>query len=355
MRTSHQVALTLLAAGAGTWAVRRLMRPPQLNLRGKRVLITGGSRGLGLVMARELAKEGAHLIICARDRDELDHAADDLIARGAQVLAITCDVTQDAQVQEMIDLVRERWGGVDVLINNAGIITVGPAETMTLDDYRKVMDANFWSSVHTTLAVLPEMKERGGGRIVNITSIGGVVSVPHLLPYAASKFACVGFSEGLRAELRKDGIFVTTVVPGLMRTGSPRNAIFKGKHQAEFAWFNLGDSLPFLSMSAERASRQIVQALKRGDAEITLSLPAKVAARIHGLLPGLTSDVLGLVNHFLPRPGGIGQQHASGAESKSMLSPSWLTILSERAARRNNEVRGDAAKSVRQNFPGERA
>ena len=233
---------------------------------------------------------------------------------------------------------REHFGAIDVLVNNAGVIQVGPMEVMTLEDYEQAMKTHFWGPLYTTLAVLPEMREREDGRIVNITSIGGKISVPHLLPYSASKFALVGFSEGLRAELKKDGIVVTTVCPGLMRTGSPRNATFKGQHRAEYAWFSISDSLPVSSMSAERAARQIVEACKRGDAEVVLSIQAKMAVLFHGLFPGLTADLLGFVNRLLPAPGGIGTRRAKGKESESDLSPSWLTTLSEQAAARNNEI-----------------
>jgi short-subunit dehydrogenase len=176
------------------------------------------------------------------------------------------------------------------------------------------------------------------GRIVNITSIGGKISVPHLLPYCASKFALVGLSAGLRAELAKDGIVVTTVCPGLMRTGSPRNATFKGKHRAEYTWFSISDSLPLVSMSAERAARQIITACKRGDAEVVLSLPAKLAVRFNTLFPELTADLLGVINQLLPPPGGIGAERAQGSESESSLSPSFLTSLGDRAARENNQL-----------------
>jgi short-subunit dehydrogenase len=182
------------------------------------------------------------------------------------------------------------------------------------------------------------MRQRGRGRIVNISSIGGKVSMPHLLPYGASKFALTGFSEGLRAELAKDGILVTTVIPGLMRTGSPRNALFKGQHRAEYAWFSISDSIPVLSISAESAARKIVSALQHGDAEVILSLPAQLAVRFHGLFPGLMAEVMSLTNHFLPGPGGIGTHSVPGHESTSALSPSWATTLTEQAARRNNEM-----------------
>src|SRR5947209_3404490 len=182
------------------------------------------------------------------------------------------------------------------------------------------------------------MRRRSEGSIVNISSIGGKVAVPHLVPYAGSKFALVGLSEGLRAELLKDNIYVTTVCPGLMRTGSPRNAFFKGQHRAEYAWFSISDAVPLFSISAERAARRIVSACKHGEAEVVLSVPAQAAVAFHGVFPGLTAEILGLVNRFLPGPGGIGTERALGRESESSVSPSWLTALNERAAVRNNEI-----------------
>jgi NAD(P)-dependent dehydrogenase (short-subunit alcohol dehydrogenase family) len=331
----------LAAAGVGallaTRAVVKKLRA--YSFRGKVVLITGGSRGLGLLLARELIREGAKIAICARDGDELARAQADLQQRGArEVLAVTCDVTDRVQVNEMARRVRERYGRIDVLINNAGVIAVGPMEVMTLEDYEGAFKTHFWGPLYTTLAVLPEMRRRREGRIVNISSIGGKVSVPHLLPYSASKFALVGFSAGMRAELAKDGVVVTTVCPGLIRTGSPRNAIFKGQHRAEYAWFSIGDSLPLTSMSAERGARQIVAACARGDAELVLSIQAEIAAKFYALFPGLTQDLLGLINRFLPEAGGVGTSRMKGKDSTSAVSPSALTALSDAAARRNNEM-----------------
>ena len=340
MKKKQKDKLILGLAGAGALlAARALVRKlTEYDFRDKTVLITGGSRGLGLLLAREFAREGARVAICARDPQELERARMDLIRRGAQVIALQCDVTDRGQVDETVRDVRERFGRIDVLVNNAGVIEVGPMEVMTLDDYEEAMKTHFWGPLYMTLAVLPSMRERRDGRIVNIASIGGKISVPHLLPYSASKFALVGFSEGLRAELKKDGIVVTTVCPGLMRTGSPRNATFKGQHRAEYAWFSISDSLPVTSMSASRAARQVVAACRRGDAEVVLSIQAQLAVLFHGLFPGVTADLLGLVNKLLPAPGGIGTSSAKGKESQSDISPSWLTTLSERAAARNNEL-----------------
>lgn len=338
MLTGKDIAkLTAVATGA-------LLLKSTLNhfvdydLRGKTVLITGGSRGLGLVMAREFAREGARLALCARNEDELQYAEDDLKRFGVEVMTIPCDVTNKQAVDEMVAAVNARYGGVDVLINNAGVIQVGPLEVMTTEDFERAMQAHFWAPLNTIMAVLPSMRRRKSGRIVNISSIGGKVSVPHLVPYSASKFALVGLSKGLRVELMKDGIKVTTVCPGLMRTGSPRNADFKGQHRFEYAWFSISDALPLLTVSAENAARQIVRASKRGQAELVISIPAKVAVLFDSLFPETMSQVLALVNRLLPAAGGAGPQSRKGRESTSAWSPSWLTTLNEEAAIRNNEV-----------------
>jgi NAD(P)-dependent dehydrogenase (short-subunit alcohol dehydrogenase family) len=328
----------MLAAGLGSlWVVRRL-RLSSYSLAGKTVLITGGSRGLGLALAREVAAQGARVAICGRDPGSLDRARASLAKIGAKVLAVTCDITQYDSVLDLVEQVHAGLGPVHVLVNNAGVIEVGPAETMSLADYEEAMSTNFWGMLYPTLAVLPEMRQRGSGRIVNITSIGGKLGIPHLLPYSASKFAAVGFSHGLRAEVAGDGVKVVTVCPGLMRTGSPRNAIFRGRHRSEYAWFSISDSLPGLSISAERAARRIVAACRRGDAEVLFPLPAKVAAVVNAVAPGFTMDALSLVDRLLPGPARNPTGRRKGAESQSWLSPSWLSRLGDRAARRYNQV-----------------
>src|ERR1051325_2341768 len=329
----------LAAAGAGVFILKSVWNQlTDFDLNGKTVLITGGSRGLGLVMAREFAREGGRLVLCARDEVELQSAQNDLETLGAEVMTVPCDITDKQSVTQMIERVNSRFGGVDVLVNNAGIIQVGPIEVMTEEDFEHAMQVHFWGPLNTILAVLPAMRAQKSGRIVNISSIGGKVSVPHLVPYSASKFALVGLSKGLRAELMKDGIKVTTVCPGLMRTGSPRNADFKGKHQFEYAWFSISDALPLLTVSAENAARQIVDACKRGRAELVISVPAKVAVLFESLFPEAMSQILAVVNQMLPGAGGVGTETRKGRESKSAWSPSWLTSLNEDAAMKNNEV-----------------
>jgi NAD(P)-dependent dehydrogenase (short-subunit alcohol dehydrogenase family) len=310
----------------------------EYDFRNRLVVITGGSRGLGLLVARQLADEGASLVICARDDEELANAEYELRGRAPFVAAYTCDLTRPDDIATLFERIRHEVGSVDVLINNAGVIQVGPMETMTHADYEQAMAVHFWAPLLCAEQVIPDMRRRRQGRIVNISSIGGKIAVPHLLPYCASKYALVGLSKGMRAELMKDGIYVTTVCPGLMRTGSPRHAIFKGKHRAEYAWFSIGGAVPGPSMGAERAAGQVINACRYGRAEIVLSLPAKLAAWIDELAPELTADLTAIAARVMPSPGGIGRAAAEGSQSTSAWSPSFLTTLNERAAAENNQL-----------------
>jgi NAD(P)-dependent dehydrogenase (short-subunit alcohol dehydrogenase family) len=327
------------ATAAGYAAYRILLsRSRRIDFRGKVAVITGGSRGLGLILARHLASEGASVAICARHGDQLARAADELRSLGAVVCAEECDLTQVGEIERFFQAVRTRLGPVDVLINNAGVIQVGPLENPTEDDFEQALAIHLWTPLRCMEQVIHDMRRRGGGRIVNIASIGGKLAVPHLLPYSASKFALVGLSRGYRCELAKDNILVTTVCPGLMRTGSPRNALFKGQHRAEYAWFTISGAWPPASMDADRAASQILRACRDGRAEITLSLPAKLAAAASAVAPELVADLSGLAARMLPQPGGIGEATARGSESESSWAPSLLTLPNERAAVRNNEL-----------------
>jgi NAD(P)-dependent dehydrogenase (short-subunit alcohol dehydrogenase family) len=331
-------ALGAVGAAVAFAGTRRALRR-EADLFGQVAIVTGGSRGLGFLLARELARAGCRLAICARDGDELERARLDLERRGAEIVAIRCDVADPAAATALIGETERRLGPVDILVNNASIMQVAPVEALAAREFQQALAVNFWGTVHPTLAALPGMRARRRGRIVNITSIGGKVSVPHLLPYGAAKFATVGFSEGLAAEVARDGVRVVTVVPGLMRTGSYLHAEFEGDAPGEFTWFALGSSLPGVSMDAERAARRIVRAIKRSEWEPILSLPAQTLARIHGLFPGTVVGVLALVNRLLPRAAGAGDaavgldlQRASGAGALHVA-----TSLGRAAARRFHE------------------
>lgn len=324
-----------MAVGLGLayWGARQAWR---YKVSGRCVLITGGSRGLGLALARQFLRRGAKVGLLARDPEALERARQLLAGKGT-VFVRPCDVRDRAQVEQAVADVRRELGEIDVLVNNAGTITVGPMDTMTADDYEEALKIYFWAPLYTTLAVLPSMRQRRTGRIVNISSIGGKISVPHLLPYSVGKFALSGWSEGLRAEVIKDSVYVTTVYPGLMRTGSARNANFKGKHRAEYTWFLLSDSLPLLSVNADRAARQIVRACEFGKAELIISLPAMIAIKAHALFPSVTYFALRAANQLLPDAQGA-DGAKKGAQSTTALTESWLTALDEQAAHKNNQV-----------------
>jgi short-subunit dehydrogenase len=305
-----------ILTGLAAVAVAYALKPGSPRVRpGQIVLITGGSRGLGLGLAERFGRSGAKLILAARDIEELIAARQTLLERKAirsaeDVLLIPADLTDAAQAATLIDYAIGHFGRLDILINNAGIIEVGPVENQPLDAYRRAMATNFFAALHTTHAALPHLLRRnptqGDAAIVNIASIGGKVPVPHLLPYVASKFALVGYSEGLHAELRHKGVRVTTVCPGLMRTGGEAHADFTGQTEKEQRWFTISARTPILTASVRHAANKIYNAVAAGRAEITITPQAWLAARIAGLAPETTQYLASLANHLLlpaPSPG----------------------------------------------------
>ena len=335
--------LTVIAAAtafAGVAMISKAMRRSRaIDLNGRVALVTGGSRGLGLLVARELGRQGAKLVIAARDEDELSRAKADLLAKGIEVTTVVTDLTTPAEAERVVNAAVAAYGQLDVLINNAGVIVVGPFENLSKADFDEAMAIHFWASLYTLKAAMPHMRKAGGGRIVNISSIGGKIGVPHMAAYCASKFALTGLSQAIRAELAHENILVTTVCPGLMRTGSIFNAWFKGQHREEFAWFAVAGSLPLLSIDARRAAALIVDATKHGDAELVISWPAKLAIAAASVAPQLMAAATGLASGLLPAsPMAGGERTFSGWQSGSFWAPSSLTQLSERAAVRNNEL-----------------
>lgn len=350
--------LTLAATGIGAVvAARKLRESRKMNFLGRSVVITGGSRGLGLLLAREFAAEGAKLTLIARTEADLERAQRELQAHGADdVQIIACDVRSRHEVRQALARVVEQYGRIDVLINNAGIISVGPVEHQSLDDFENAMAVHLWGPLYTIQAAVPYMRRQGGGRIVNISSIGGKVAVPHLVPYSASKFALVGLSDGLRAELAKDGIRVTTVAPGLLRTGSPPNVYIKGQHQKEYAWFAISDANPLISIDAQRAARQIVAACRYGDPALTISTQARLLEITNNLFPSVIANMMAFGNRILPAATDAqGNERKLGWDSQSAMAPSVLTRLSDQATIDNNELRGQTPRAIERGKDGDHA
>jgi NAD(P)-dependent dehydrogenase (short-subunit alcohol dehydrogenase family) len=340
MNNQQRLALAIATGvGAALIGVRLARTRLAISFEDRVVLITGGSRGLGLVMARIFAAEGAKVVLLARHMAELERAREELESHGGRVMAIRCDVRRRADVRAAIDSVVDHWNAIDVLVNNAGVVQVGPLEHMTEEDFENTMATHFWGPLHLILEVVPIMRHRGFGRIVNVSSIGGQLALPHLAPYSASKSALIGLSDAVRAELDPHGIRVTTVTPGLIRTGSPLNALYKGNHQHEYAWFKTVSSIPGLTMSAERAARRIVDACRYGDPHLTLTPHASLAATANVVLPAAVARAMMLMSRLLPGPDSSqGNVARRGREIDGRLVPVLATRLTDRAAVANNEV-----------------
>lgn len=319
MRRSSSTSLLALAAAsvATTYALIAVPRallataPPE----GAVVLVTGGSRGLGFAIASRFAERPVKLVLAARSLDELQQAQRSLIEKHPHLRAedfflVAADLSQASECQRLVSEAFARFGRIDVLVNNAGTIGVGPIEAMSADNFEHTMRVNFLAAMQTTWAALPRLltqttapgwKRRAA--IVNISSIGGKVPVPHMLPYTAAKFALTGFSEGLYAEVKGKGIHVLTVCPGLMRTGGEDHAHFFGNAQAEQAWFKLSAKTPGISTTPEHAASKIYRSLAQGRNEITIELKAWLAARYAGLCPGSLQRLNRLTNDYLlPKP-----------------------------------------------------
>lgn len=326
----NKVPSFALAATAGAlW----LSNPRQDSFVGQSVVITGGSRGLGLALALELAKEGALVAILARDEAELERARGIVLSAypDAHIMAISCDVTVPSAVEAALKKVNTHYGSIDMVINNAGAITVGPYAGMTKADFEAQMELHFYAVMSMTNLALPYLRKSQGRRIVNICSLGGRVAVPHMLPYDVSKSALSGYSMGLNSELAADGISVTTVYPALMKTGSPIQAVFKGDHEKEFAWFAAADNMPWLSANAGEMAARIVNSARDRDTELVPSLLGKVRLVAGSVFPELVSAFMKGLARLMPK--GTSTAYKTGAQSRELFDRSLLTAaLKERSS-----------------------
>lgn len=189
-----------------------------MSLTGKVAVVTGGSKGIGLGIAEALVKEGASVMICGRDEHDLRKAIDALAKHGAAD-GVTCDVANEDQVKEVLDACVEQFGGLDILINNAGVGFFGTTvEDMSSDQFRVTLETNLFGVFYACHHAIPLLRKRGGGYIFNISSLAGQNPHARMAAYNASKFALNGFSEALMQEVRHDGIKVSYICPGSVNT-----------------------------------------------------------------------------------------------------------------------------------------
>jgi NAD(P)-dependent dehydrogenase (short-subunit alcohol dehydrogenase family) len=335
--------IAALALGAGTAAAGAalLARGSHVadreRFRDRVVLIVGGSRGLGFALAEDLARGGARVTIAGRDEVALARAAERLASEGLSVEAIRCDAREQRDVAALVEHVEARTGPVDVLVNDLGVIVVGSVWDQAVDDFRDSLETHVLGPLFTMRAVLPSMRARGTGQIVNIASIGGLIGAPHLASYAAGKFALVGLSQAFAAELAPYGITVTLVCPGLMRTGSPDHAEFKGDTVAEYTWFALAASNPLLSSSTHHAVVRIVHGMARRKSFVTITPFARIVPILGALAPEMTTRLLQEAARLLPPPTDDQETRRAGEESHGRLAPSVLTALDRIAKQRYNQ------------------
>lgn len=207
-----------------------------MEIRGKTVLVTGASEGIGRATAIAFARAGARIVLAARRLERLDEVAKEIAASGGEAFAVVADVADDASVDAMARAATERFGGVDILVNNAGYGLMGPLAELAVDDVRQNFEVNVFGVLRCVRAVVPEMRRRGGGHIVNVSSVLGGMTLPYLGPYAATKHALNALTASLRAELRPDRIGVSLIVPGRIDTGFSENAQRPTGHRSPGAY-----------------------------------------------------------------------------------------------------------------------
>lgn len=323
----------------------------KFKFKNKKVVITGGSRGLGLALCEEFANEGADILLIARDIEELKRAKNSLQLKYPErsfftVAADLCQPESYSLIREQID---RHFFSVDVLVNNAGAIMIGPFSSMTENDFRSQMEIHLFAALKMIQLCMPDFESQKEGQIINICSMGGKVAVPHMITYDASKFAMAGLSQGLAAELKSKNIYVTTVYPAVMMTGSPIQAIFKGNHAKSFDWFASIDYMPLLSLPADKAAKNIVQAAHLKKAELVM--PGFANLRILGsaLLPNLMISTMRKIHSFLPQE--ESQEYKSGFEVKHLARflQKYLADKVDKVEERWNQ-KGKNHQKVMQNF-----
>jgi short-subunit dehydrogenase len=265
-----------------------------INLKNKRILITGASSGIGRALAYNLAGKGTELILSSRDENKLKTVVRLILRKYPDAPApaiIPCDVTELDDIKRLFNTCKKDHGPIDILINNAGIGVYGEADLITMEDYKKIMEVNYFGAVQCMLEVMPSMKKRRNGMIVNVCSVAAIHGVPYLGAYGASKAALMTFSQSIQAELNDYGISLVVVCPGYTKT-----RFFRNEKKVGRAVRPNGRYAP-----AQQVARAIIHTIEHEKHELVLSLEGKALATTHGLFPGLARNAMKKIAKHLIR------------------------------------------------------
>ena len=254
-------------------------------------LITGASQGIGKATALLFAKKNYNLVITARTKNRLESVAEEIRSLGAQALAITTDVSDRSAVEALINLGIERFGQIDVLINNAGVCMSAPMAKTTIEDWERIINVNLWGYIYTINTLLPHFLARKQGSIINVGSFGGKVPLPNMTAYCTSKYAITGLTETLRIELEPQGIQVSGIHPSVTNSDFMERAVFRDTNPEQMKQML---SSP-LASQPEDVAKAIWDAVKHSQAEVVVG-SAKVPALLHRLFPGITQGMMQLAN-----------------------------------------------------------
>lgn len=246
------------------------------QIAGSRILITGASQGIGKCLAEIASQRGGKVLAAARNKDLLQELADQARSKGLSLVPVQADVTGAEDRQRMVDAALQHFGGLDILINNAGIGATGHFADCAPERLRKIMEVNFFGLTETTRAFLPLLKKGNKPAIVNISSVAAKRGIPARSEYSASKFAVQGFSQAIRAELSKDGIDVLVICPGLTQTNFSQNML---EQKAKVPMDHLR------GMSPEQVAAATLRAIEKGKNEIILTFKGKLISLVSRFFP----------------------------------------------------------------------
>jgi len=254
-----------------------------MNFKNKVVVITGASSGIGEAAAEKFAKKGANIVLVARRKDKLEEVEKKLSKYSVKILVQVCDVSDKEQVKQMSEKVIDIFSRIDVLVNNAGFVIYGKVEELSIEDIESQMQTNYFGTINCTKYFLPHFLKQNFGHIVNVASVGGSFGVPGIASYCATKFAMLGFSEGLHHELHRTNVGVTVVSPIMVRTSLFDHPSFK----------NFTRRATGISLSSETVANAIIKAANSPRLEIVVPSFVRIGIWFKQTFPFLINPIIG--------------------------------------------------------------